>query len=153
MAAHDGQCHCGSVSVRMETALTAADRPLRACACSFCRRHGVKALSDPEGSLLIKGHARSIERYRFGARTADFLLCRRCGVYLAAVIGRDDGKRATLNTAGVLLDGTFGGEPSEVVYDGETDAERIERRLTKWTPVDFTSQSLQARSFGRALAA
>ena len=153
MAAHEGQCHCGSVSIRLETALTAADRPLRACACSFCRRHGVKAIADPEGSLLIEGHARSIERYRFGVRTAEFLLCRRCGVYVAAVIGRDDGKRATLNTVGLLLDETFGGTASEVVYDGETPEDRITRRLTNWTPVHFTSKTLEDRAFGRALAA
>jgi hypothetical protein len=29
-----------------------------------------------------------VENYRFGTRTCDFLICRRCGVFIAAVAKR-----------------------------------------------------------------
>ena len=81
-----GACHCGQVQVAFETAMSVADLPLRACGCSFCRRHGTKAVADPSGRLTISAPPNGLNRYRFGLRTADYLICRTCGAYVAAVI-------------------------------------------------------------------
>ena len=60
--------------------------PLRSCSCAFCRSHGTRTVSDRDGAAEITASDWSlVERYRFGSRTADYLLCRRCGVYVGAV--------------------------------------------------------------------
>ena len=92
-----GACHCGQVEVAFETAMPVADLPLRACSCSFCRRHGTKAVADPNGRLTISAPPNGLSRYRFGLRTADYLICRTCGAYVAAVISGNGEERATLN--------------------------------------------------------
>ena len=43
-----GACHCGQVEVAFETAMSVADLPLRACGCSFCRRHGTQGRGGSE---------------------------------------------------------------------------------------------------------
>jgi hypothetical protein len=50
------------------------------------RSHNPRMLSDPEGSFEWRADDLSlVERYRFGTRTCDFLICRRCGIFIAAV--------------------------------------------------------------------
>jgi len=38
-----------------------------------------------------------IQRYRFGGRTADFLICRECGVYVGVQMTTDQGRYGVLN--------------------------------------------------------
>ena len=61
-------------------------RPLapRACQCGFCRRHGARTVSDPAGAASLSLGEKAM-RYRFGTGTTDFLICGRCGVYVAAL--------------------------------------------------------------------
>ena len=69
------------------------DNPIRACTCSFCRSHNPRMLSDPDGSFEVQADDWSlVERYRFGTRTCDFLICRRCGVFIAAVAEMSRGR-------------------------------------------------------------
>ncbi|RWK10109.1 aldehyde-activating protein [Mesorhizobium sp.] len=66
---------------------------IRACQCPFCTRHGSRAAADPNGRLTISVEDRAkLQTYRFGLRTADYLVCRECGVYVAAIAG--DGAEA-----------------------------------------------------------
>ena len=59
---------------------------LRACRCSFCRKHNTRAAADPKGQITITvTDPALLNRYSFGYRTAEYLLCRDCGVYVAAV--------------------------------------------------------------------
>ena len=39
-----------------------------------------------------------VQRYRFGLKTADFLVCRTCGTYIAAVLTTSRGDFATVNS-------------------------------------------------------
>jgi hypothetical protein len=130
-----GRCHCGNVEVSFEPAQAASDLQLRECGCSFCRRHGAIGLSDPEGRIEIALRAPAdVSRYRFGLRTAEFLVCRTCGVYVGAVCAIDDDTYAVLN-ARVLDDrAAFTRPPVPSDYEGETAAERIARRRRSWTP-------------------
>jgi hypothetical protein len=49
-------------------------------------KHGAKYVSDPQGKLIIAVRERSeLNRYRQGSESAEFLICRKCGV-LAAVV-------------------------------------------------------------------
>ena len=102
--------------------------------CTFCRKHGVVSVTDPEGRLEIRiVDVDEAVRYRFGPRTADFVVCGRCGVYVAAVLATSAGAVASLN-ANVLDDRVaFSQTPTPVDYDDETPQERLLRRAERWT--------------------
>ena len=86
MTEHRGGCHCGNLRLSLRLSHPPEDTPLRACGCSFCRAHNTRTTSDPDGSVEIWAEDWSlVQSYRFGSGTADFLICRRCGVYIGAV--------------------------------------------------------------------
>jgi hypothetical protein len=79
--------------------------------------------------------AGALSRYRFGQRTADFLLCRNCGVYLGAVISTGRGRFGIVNL-NAMRDRPSGlPEPAATDYGSESAGERIARREQRWTPV------------------
>jgi hypothetical protein len=132
---HAGSCHCGNVTVVFETAVRPAEVAVRECQCSFCRKHGSRSVTDPSGALTVAARDWSeVSRYRFGLKTADFLVCRRCGVYAAAVMPDGSKTYGALNLN--LLDerAQFTEPPAAVSYDAETVDQRIERRRVRWTP-------------------
>jgi hypothetical protein len=130
-----GSCHCGCIAVVFETALAPEALPLRACGCTFCRRHGARTTSDPAGRLrIVAQEPGCLGRYRFGLRTADFLFCARCGIYVAALMTEADDAWAVLN-ANVLETAAQLTQPTQAMaYDGETEAARRARRRSVWTP-------------------
>ena len=136
-----GACHCGQVEVAFETASPVADLPLRACGCPFCRRHGTKAVADPNGRLTISAPPNGLNRYRFGLRTADYLICRTCGAYIAAVISGHGEERATLNVTATAIPGLADRHAEPVDYDRESAEDRRARRLTTWTPSRIVQQA------------
>ena len=97
---HRGGCHCGNLSLTLRLSQPPAEVRLRACGCSFCRAHNTRTTSDPEGVGRDPGRGLVAGRSRtgFGSGTAEFLLCRRCGVYIGAVCDTPAGLRATINT-------------------------------------------------------
>lgn len=129
-----GACHCGQIEVDFETAIPLDELPLRACGCSFCRRHGTKAVADPNGHLTISAPPNGLNRYRFGLRTADYLICRTCGAYIAAVISGYGEERATLNVTATAIAELADRRAEPVDYDREGIERRRARRLTSWTP-------------------
>ena len=139
----DGSCHCGAVRVSVRLSRTPQEIELRACQCSFCRRHGARTFADPSGHALIESaSAADIRHYRFGQRTADFLLCAECGVYVAAVIETPDGLRATINAAGLALPGFDGRQAVPADFGAESRAERLERRRARWMPAELRVNAL-----------
>ena len=133
-----GSCHCGAVRVSVRLSRTPQEIELRACQCSFCRRHGARTFADPSGHALIESaSAADIRDYRFGQRTADFLICAECGVYVAAVIEAPGGLHATINAAGLGFAEFEGREAAAAEYGAETRAERIERRYRRWMPIEL----------------
>jgi hypothetical protein len=132
---HEGGCHCGNLQVEVFLTRPPAENPLRSCACSFCRSHGTRTVSDPEGGVVIQaGDWSLVERYRFGSRTADYLLCRRCGGYIAAVCETAAGPRAVLNTLCLNDRDAFSQAPMRPDYDDETTEVRMSRRAANWMP-------------------
>lgn len=130
---HRGGCHCGALRYALETGLPLTGLPLRACQCSFCRAHGALSTSDPAGSVRFELQAAPL-RYRFGLRTADFLVCARCGVYVGATI--EDAGRAWAILNANTLDGVAAltQPPAPMNYDGEDAGARMARRKARWTP-------------------
>jgi hypothetical protein len=71
-----------------------------------------------------------VQRYRFGARTADFLVCLSCGTYVASLM-EDYG---VLNVVGADIAVLASRVARPVDYDGETPDQRRARRRQRWTP-------------------
>ncbi|HEU4385157.1 MAG TPA: hypothetical protein VFR85_16855 [Anaeromyxobacteraceae bacterium] len=135
MTRYQGRCHCGNLEVAFETAQAPGAIQLRACGCTFCRRHGAVAVTDPGGQLEVRlRRPAEVSRYRFGLRTADFLLCQACGVYVAAVCDIDGALYATLNANVLEARQAFTQEPVPVSYDREDAGQRLARRRRAWTP-------------------
>lgn len=132
---YDGRCHCGNIEVSFHTAQPPEAVQPRACGCTFCRRHGATAITDPAGALEVRlRDPREVSRYRFGLRTSDFLVCRTCGVFVAAVCDIDGATYGTLNANVLERRGAFTLAPVPVQYDAEDAAARIARRRRAWTP-------------------
>ena len=132
-----GSCHCGALGFSYRTALPVARWSVRACGCRFCRAHGVMTTSDPSGRLAFLVNDRdALQRYRFGLKTADFLLCRFCGVYLGAQIQSTGGAFGIINTLALIA--VPDGLPAAVSadYGSESQSERVHRREKRWTPLD-----------------
>lgn len=126
-----GACHCGAVSAEYES-----DQPvrLRQDGCSFCASRGVKSASDPGGSLTLVAD-RKLIRYRFGHKTADFLICPVCGAYVATFMQGPAGPVGVVNVVGLNIP-ELRDEPAVLAsLDGETPGERMASRLSRWTPM------------------
>lgn len=129
---HQGDCHCGAIRIVFETAKPLAPR---ACQCGYCRRHGARSVSDPDGKAELSWSEPPI-LYRFGARTADFVICSRCGTYVAAMAEIDGRPLVTLNL-NAFDDPQVELAVEPVNYDGESPEPRAERRSTRWTPLSL----------------
>jgi len=140
---HRGGCHCGSLQVRVRLTLQARELPIRSCACSFCRSHGTRTVSDPAGQADIWADWSRVVKYRFGSRTADYLLCSQCGVYIGAVCDTPAGRRAVINTLCFDDRAEFVGEAARPDYDGETVEARLVRRAQNWMPVTVHDRQAQ----------
>jgi hypothetical protein len=132
-----GGCHCGNLRIAFWSEHPASRLPVRACQCSFCRRHAALATTDPGGRLRISAEDPAlVSRYLFGFETAEYLVCGRCGVYVAAVTRADP--RTGIAIVNALDDrAAFTATPVATVYDDETRDERLERRRRTWTPAEL----------------
>jgi hypothetical protein len=139
---YKGGCHCGNLRIEFETEINPAEIELRACQCTFCRKHNSVAATDPAGHLAIHAeHEEDLGRYAFGWRTAEYLICKTCGVYVAAItIGESEPRGIAIVNC---LDGRrqFTSEPIAVDYDAESRDDRVERRRRHWTPVTMETTS------------
>jgi hypothetical protein len=132
---HAGGCHCGNISVALRLSVAPDQAKLRSCACSFCRAHGTRTVADPEGMFELRADDWSrVARYQFGSRTADYIICQNCGVYVAAVCATASGLRAVVNVNCLADRATFTCLASVPDYDGESTAARLDRRAANWMP-------------------
>ena len=135
MATHTGGCHCGNIKVSLRLTTAPAASLLRACQCAFCRAHATRTVADPQGLLEVgaKDWGR-VEKYRFGTRIADYLICRTCGVYVAALCETPGGLRAVVNVNALDDRAAFMQTPAAHDYAGETPEARLARRAVTWMP-------------------
>ncbi|MBN8530921.1 MAG: hypothetical protein J0L97_03540 [Alphaproteobacteria bacterium] len=121
-----------------ETGLDTAQMDVRVCTCDFCRKHGAETTSDPKGRLRLMVYDSSkLNRYRFGLRTADYLICHECGVYIGALLAFDDKCYGTVNTRVFQEKSHLPQKHHTVSYDGEHEQEREVRRKALWTPAEI----------------
>jgi hypothetical protein len=133
-----GSCHCGAIGFSYYTELAPVSWRVRACQCSFCRKHQALTTSDPNGRVrFIENGSSKANRYRFGQHSADFLVCGHCGVYIGAVMESTRGRFAVINirTLQTTPPGLKAPEPMD--YAAEDMAQRAARRERVWTPVEM----------------
>ena len=129
---HLGGCHCGNIHARLRLSKPPEQNPLRACTCSFCRSHSPRIIADREGLFEVWADDWAlVENYRFGTRTCDFLICRRCGVFIAAVSDMTTGARAVVNVNCLSDRGRFTSVANVHDFDGETIETRLSRRAAR----------------------
>ena len=130
-----GSCHCGAIGFAYRTNCEPSAWMVRACQCSFCRAHQVLTTSDPLGSIEFAANGDYLSRYRFGERTADFLICRRCGVYVGALIETATGRYGIINIKALRPIPAELPRSLPMEYGSESKEQRIARRELRWTPV------------------
>ncbi len=136
-----GGCHCGNLVIDYTTPTAAADTSVRACQCSCCRKHDARSVSNPAGRLAITVHDENLlERYRFGLRVTDYLICRKCGVYVSAYMARGDEAYANVMVNALDARELFP-EPAPLVLDGEDENGKWQRRRRQWTPATLRIQA------------
>lgn len=129
-------CHCGALEARYRTALAPASWSVRACQCWFCRAHAALSTSDPAGTLAFTArHIGRVHRYRFGGRSADYLICHECGVYVGARLETRRGRFGILNTRALRPIPAEFAEPVLMDYSDEPAEARQRRREERWTPL------------------
>ena len=135
---YEGGCHCGAISLKIESHLAASDRATRACGCSFCATRGALYATDPNDRVTFQAKDETaLQRYRFGHGSADFLLCHHCGGFLGAFMEAEDGGEwgyAVPNLQNLSESNLFpapSGAPMD--YDNESEADRLERRRARWS--------------------
>jgi hypothetical protein len=138
---YEGACHCRNIELRLESDKTPAELGVRADGCSFCVKHQAVYTADPGGELHLAWREPDlVERYRFGSKTADFLLCKACGVFMAAVM--PDPPVAVVNVNALdacaifLVNSIAPISPiARADLEGESVEQRVARRRARWTPV------------------
>ncbi len=145
---YTGGCHCENIGVKLRLSRSPEQMALRSCSCAFCRAHGTRTLSDRDGLVEITaGDCSLVERYRFGSRTADYLLCRRCGVYVGAVCGNHRAcARVCVTVLNVnCLDDRAAfrkSQPHLTTTAKEATDAQPDRRATNWMPVMIRETSI-----------
>jgi hypothetical protein len=136
---YHGACHCGAARAEYDTD---AAVQLRQDGCSFCASRGAKSASDPNGKLYIESRLKLI-RYRFGHKTADFLICPVCGTYVATRMEGPRGPVGVINVVGLSIPELRDERATIASLEGETPDERIARRLSRWTPMTLVEPGAQ----------
>jgi hypothetical protein len=126
----EGQCHCGNICFRLETSRAPAELRPRVCTCSFCSAHGAVYVADAAGRSVIQArNPEAMIRYRFAAKTTDFLVCKICGILVAALV---DETRSAIN---LNLTEHRGLKPLEdQAWRSQSGDERADYRAVRWTP-------------------
>lgn len=142
---YTGACHCGAQRVTMGLTTPAEATPVHSCQCSFCSRRGTRTIFDAAGSALLELDPAHLTRYRIGTRTADLLICSRCGCYVGAMMQLDGRTLAIANTRGLGLTAFNAVAARKLEVGDETLEARLARRRARWTPAEVR--------YGRAPAA
>ena len=134
-----GSCHCGNLTATLTTEKEPKDMWLRACQCHFCRSHNMRSLSDFEGRMEMRvADEAKLNRYHFGLKMVDFLICKNCGNYIGAVQEVDGQLYGIMNANLTENRGVQFGEAEIKFYEEETGGERSARRKAVWTPATLT---------------
>lgn len=128
-----GGCHCGNIRLTLSGVPQEAALSLRECGCSFCVKHGGLWASVPEASLrVIVAHPLDVHPYTFATKSADFHVCRVCGVVPLVTSLIDSHLYALVSVR--ALEGVAAErlERRAADFEGEGTSERLARRARSW---------------------
>ena len=132
-----GGCHCGNLVLELVLAEPLETYTPRACDCDFCTAHGAAYISDPRGSLVVKINDRGeLGAYRQGSGAAEFLVCRTCGVLVAASYVEGGRRYASVNSKAVRA--AFAAATPVSPKTLAADA-----KIERWTRLWFADVTLQ----------
>jgi hypothetical protein len=138
MPVFHSSCHCGNLQAELETRLRPEELTLRACQCSFCRKHQARTVADNAGRARIRvADTDLLSRYQWNLRSAEFLVCKRCGNYLGCAMRAGEAWVASLNVNLFAEAGRLTQPAVAVSYDAETLEQRRRRREENWTPAEW----------------
>jgi len=131
----NGGCHCGTIRYDLTWPLPGPGIPARACSCEFCTKHRGTYTSHPEAKLeAVIADESMLSAYSFATGTAEFSVCRRCGV-VPFVTSRIDGRLyAVVNVNTFENGGPLALTETVSDFDGESVEERLARRAGTWIP-------------------
>ncbi|MDH3738984.1 MAG: hypothetical protein OER92_07305 [Alphaproteobacteria bacterium] len=135
-----GSCHCGNIRFVFRRPETGDGIAVRACGCTFCLKHRGVWTSHPQGRVeLAYDDSERVQRYRFGTATADFYICRECGVAPIVTSDIDGSSYAVVNVN--CFDDVDRAELVETAtdFDGEATDDRLARRQRNWSPLVMTA--------------
>jgi hypothetical protein len=137
-AAHrriDASCHCGNIRVALDWPASAPTIAARACGCGFCSKHGAAWTSHPDGRFRLSiGDATRASIYRFGTATADFHVCRTCGIVPIVTWSADGARYAVFNVNAFDEIDRAQIVTAPMDFEGESTDNRLARRRRNWTP-------------------
>ena len=116
---------------------------LFAVAPAYPRAANSRAAAATSAARVRTARPCDVSRYRFGLRLADFLLCRACGVFVAAYEPGEPGApgRAVINLACLTDADAFVAAPTAfTAYDDEDVPTRAARRARTWTPATLAER-------------
>ena len=128
-----GGCHCGNIRLTLAGVPQDTLVAVRECGCSFCTKHGGLWTSHPGASLSVAvARPAEVGRYAFGTQSADFHVCRVCGV-VPLVTSLIDGRLYAVVTVRALEGIDLSRIPRRAAdLEGEALAERLARRARGW---------------------
>ena len=138
-----GTCHCRNISVRFETRRAEAELNPVTCPCGFCAAHGAVYVADSDGTATLHiEEPGAVVHYRFGEQTTEYLICGRCGIFVAAIIGGNEEEQPACFSALNLnvMDQAAGAPSVDEVWKNQTAEERRIFRQTRWTPTVITQR-------------
>lgn len=128
-----GSCHCGNIAFTLDWTPEPAEIPARACTCSFCSKRGGVWTSCPTGAVEIRVRDPALlSRYVFGTRTAEFLVCSKCGVVPAVTSLIEDHLYAVVSVNAFDNVDAAMIRRSAASFEGESEELRLARRTRNW---------------------
>jgi hypothetical protein len=94
---HIGGCYCGNIYFEMVLLNPLKQYSPRECDCDFCQKHGAQYISDKDGKLIIKITEAQLLKFRQGSMSAEFLICKSCGVLVAVCYQENTKIYASIN--------------------------------------------------------
>jgi len=129
----DGGCHCGNIRFVFDWPEAATTIPGRACGCTFCCKHGAAYTSHPRGRLEVTiADPEQVHDYRFGTGTADFMICRTCGVVPVVTSAIDGTLYAVVSVNAFESADRADVEVAAADFEGEATDDRLARRRRNW---------------------
>ncbi len=128
-----GRCHCGNIAFSLTWDPDPAEIPARACTCSFCMKHGGVWTSNPRGALRVEiGEVKSVSRYAFGTKTAEFHICARCGVVPVVTSRIDERVYAVVSVNAFENVDPALVRRAPISFEAEETQTRLARRKRNW---------------------